>query len=405
MSDGIRSTLSELAADPEVAGIRLEATYEATTQTVTPPAGSYRDSTGVIGEFQLPEGRTAATIDSWGSQFSRMEALIPEVADRIGFPLVIFSIGGGKHVTTSTALSHRQADATWRLGRDELEAAGVPFDRIQDATVRDALPLLRWFPTAVIGGFWHSHSTPNLAEKRKKGTADKDAAALASALKDQRTAELLDHFQKPLGDARMSRLFVSEIIAEGVSERRRHAGRVDSLFGPVGGLPGAAGATGAKRASNLGIGSLPPVRHANAPSDLTYEELRGTAFLSLATLRRYSFDDASTGEHVEDQVARPLIMALTLYLYLQLQHHLDLRSGAELVLKAPGVRATVQRHGKEPEILELPTLPELEAVVRALGQEAGWQGPIAVDFPATSPLARLLDGFEGADDGATSTDL
>lgn len=233
MSHPFAAALTDLLADADTAGISIRTDYTSATPTVTPPAGSYRADGKVIGQFQLPDGRPAATIDSWGSQFSRMEALISQIAESVSYPLVILATQDGSHSVSSAELSHRQADATWRLAEAELKAAGIPFDAIQGASPACALPLLRWFPSAIPGGWWHSHSKPTTAGKKSQDRLKK----LTSATGDEKTASLLGDYVMPIQESRAARLFVAEIIAAGISERRRHAGRIDSLFGPVGMFP------------------------------------------------------------------------------------------------------------------------------------------------------------------------
>ena len=93
---------------------------------------------------------------------------------------------------------------------------------------------------------------------------------------------------------------------------------------------------------------------------------------------------------------RQLVVCLTLLLYTTLQHHLDLRAGAELRVVEPGTRAQVARHGAAPEPLELPAPDELRKLVRTLGREAGWPGETTtIVVSPTSPLGKLLNLVDG----------
>ena len=130
------SQLVDLASDPAVAGLSLTGGYESLTgSTVTPPAGTIRQDGRVVGIFITADGAQAATIDSWGSVSSRCEALLAgrfgdgTLADYLNFPLVTFVDESDQVITTSVELSHRQADTTWRLARDELRKAP---DRLPD---------------------------------------------------------------------------------------------------------------------------------------------------------------------------------------------------------------------------------------------------------------------------------
>ena len=72
-----RSTIGALMEDSAVAGISLTSKYDSLAgMTVTPPAGTIRQEGEVVGVFGTFDGKKAATIDSWGSQASRCEALL-----------------------------------------------------------------------------------------------------------------------------------------------------------------------------------------------------------------------------------------------------------------------------------------------------------------------------------------
>ena len=222
--------INELLEDPAVAGLRSQTRYEsALGATVTPPAGTLRsDGRDVRGEFDLADGQQAVTLDSWGSQASRMEASLEGLADRINYPLIRFLDEEGGVLTTSVRLSHRHADATWRAARPQLEKAGVPFEDVREATVRDAGQLVRWFPTAPLFGWWHSH-TPN-AEKDKR----------TASVYDQQTAEAFSGYARIHADARAARLVTSEVIAVGTARRVR-------------GRPGWTASSGLSRGARIGL--------------------------------------------------------------------------------------------------------------------------------------------------------
>ena len=81
--------------------------------------------------------------------------------------MVVLVDEDGEVLTTSVELSHRQADATWRLIRGELAGKGVDFEGIQNATRSQPDALLTGFPTAIPFGWWHSQT------KRSQKAADK----------------------------------------------------------------------------------------------------------------------------------------------------------------------------------------------------------------------------------------
>ena len=115
------STIDALMEEGAVAGISVTSQYDSLSgMTVTPPAGTIRQEGEVVGFFETSKGKKAATIDTWGSQASRCEALLASrfrggtstLAEVVGFPLVVLVDEEGEVLTTSVELSHRQADAT-----------------------------------------------------------------------------------------------------------------------------------------------------------------------------------------------------------------------------------------------------------------------------------------------------
>ncbi|ERH20894.1 CRISPR-associated protein, GSU0053 family [Actinomyces johnsonii F0510] len=387
-----RSTIGALMDDNAVAGISLTGKYDSLAgMTVTPPAGTIRQEGEVVGFFETFDGEKAATIDSWGSQASRCEALLASrfrggtstLAEVLGFPMVVLLDEEGEVLTTSVELSHRQADATWRLIRDELTGKGVDFEGIQNATRSHPDALLVGFPTAIPFGWWHSQTkrSQKAADKANKG-GNKEGGKNARELNATRDKYLGYYVMDP-AESRSARLFTSEIVATGVSERRRMAAKTDPLFAAVGKEVKIQGV----ELSNLGLGSMPPAKVAKAPSDLTYEFIKGKAFFSLAGLRTFAFS--------RPEPARALVVSLTLLLYRLLQERLDLRAGAELRLREPGLEAKVERHGAPSEPLALPEVDELVDLVRDLGQEIGWNGATTVTITHNSPLGKIILDVDG----------
>ena len=387
-----RSTIGALMDDNAVAGISVTSEYESLLgMTVTPPAGTIRQEGEVVGFFETFDGKKAATIDSWGSQASRCEALLASrfrggtstLAEVLGFPMVVLLDEEGEVLTTSVELSHRQADATWRLIRDELTGKGVDFEGIQNATRSQPDALLVGFPTAIPFGWWHSQTkrSQKAADKANKG-GNKEGGKNARELNATRDKYLGYYVMDP-AESRSARLFTSEIVATGVSERRRMAAKTDPLFAAVGKEVKIQGV----ELSNLGLGSMPPAKVAKAPSDLTYEFIKGKAFFSLAGLRTFAFS--------RPEPARALVVSLTLLLYRLLQERLDLRAGAELRLCEPGLEVKVDRHGAPSEPLALPEVDELVDLVRDLGQEIGWNGATTVTITHDSPLGKIILDVDG----------
>ena len=387
-----RSTIGALMEDSAVAGISLTSKYDSLAgMTVTPPAGTIRQEGEVVGVFETFDGKKAATIDSWGSQASRCEALLASrfsggtstLAEVLGFPLVVLVDEEGEVLTPSVELSHRQADATWRLIRGELADKGVDFEGIQNATRSQPDALLTGFPTAIPFGWWHSQT-----KRSQKAVDDANKGGKKSGRKDARELnatrdKYLGYYVMNPAESRSARLFTSEIIATGMSERRRMAGKTDPLFAATSNKTTIRGV----KLSALGIGSLPPLDISEAPSDLTYDSIVGKAFFSLAGLRTFAFS--------RPEPARALVVSLTLLLYRLLQEQLDLRAGAELRLREPGLEAKVERHGAPSEPLALPEVDELVDLVRDLGQEIGWNGATTVTITHNSPLGNIILAVDG----------
>lgn len=387
-----RSTIGALMEEGAVAGISVTSQYDSLSgMTVTPPAGTIRQGGEIVGFFKTAKGKKAATIDTWGSQASRCEVLLASrfrggtstLAEVLGFPLVVLVDEEGEVMTTSAELSHRQADATWRLIRKELTDKGIDFEGIQNATRSQPDALLTGFPTAIPFGWWHSQT-----KRSQKAVDDANKGGKKSGRKDARELNAtrdtyLGYYVMNPAESRSARLFTSEIIATGVSERRRMAGKTDPLFAASSNKTTIRGV----KLSALGIGSLPPLDISEAPSDLTYDSIVGKAFFSLAGLRTFAFSRL--------EPARALVVSLTLLLYRLLQEQLDLRAGAELRLREPGLEAKVERHGAPSEPLALPEVDELVDLVRDLGQEIGWNGATTVAVTHDSPLGKIILAVDG----------
>lgn len=389
-----RHLLAALISDPGVAGLSLAGAYESLTgPTVTPPAGTIRQDGRVVGIFETADGNPAATIDSWGSVASRCEALLAgrfhdgALADYLNFPLVTLVGEGDRVLTTSVELSHRQADATWRLAQNELREAGVAFDEIQRATRKHPDALVTGFPTAIPFGWWHSHT--KRSQKAVDGANKRTSSKKNKSALERGRDEYLGYYVMNPADSRSARLFTAEFIATGVRERRRMAAKVDALFAAV----EAETKIGGDKLSTVGLGSIPPTdlvkrTDRSTPSDLTYDTIESRAFFSFTGLRAFNF--------TRPEPAGSLIVTLTLLLYLLHHQNLSLRAGAELRLLEPGLRVRLERQGAEPEPLELPDVDDMAALVRALGAEAGWEGPRTVRISPESPLGKIIRVVDGS---------
>jgi CRISPR-associated protein Csb1 len=355
----------ELINSPQTAGISIASDYAASTDTLTPPAGTLADKDGnFVGLFTLPDGRKAVTIDSWGSQANRFEKGLKDNAEALNYPLItLVDAESGEVHGTSLDWSHRHADATWRLAQDDARAAGIPFDDIRDATVANAGALLRYFPNSVLFGWWDSHVEKDAA--KDKAARGKWAAAKQNPADYDR----VKGHGRAGEDRRSSRIITSEIIAKGVEVRQRFAARVDTLFGPV-----------KDKQSDFGFGSLPPLP---GPRDVTFQEVSGRSFISLSYLRRFNFGP-------DDENGKVAVVLLALAGVAGAANDLHLRSGTDLILRSRTVN--VERHGCEPAALDadlsIDTVAEALSAVSAAFGWAPHQVPVGESFRRVVDTAR-----------------
>lgn len=348
--------VNDLLSDTSVAGVAVNSNYKSSTLTVTPPAGSLTDrgKETLAGFFKLPDGRDAVTIDSWGSQANRFEKGIEGVAEKLGYPLLSVELDGSVH-SNSLRWSHRQADAQFRLVREAFKDAGIDTDAIQSATVADAEALLRSFPAAVVYGWWDSHTAP------KAGAAKKTSKKVSPEVIDA-----VEGWGAAGAHRRSSRAVTSEIVAQGVHKRNRFAARL-TTYGAIG-----------KDYSDLGLGTIPPQQ---GPIDVTYDEIVGKGFISLAYLRRFGFGAAT-------QEGQSLATVLALIGFVTSDADLHLRTGAELILKDRTI--TIERNGAEATEFVIPALDVLIEAARTLGANFGWGDNAAVTVEATKAYRDVI---------------
>lgn len=114
--------------------------------------------------FKGEESTETVLLDSTGSQANRVEEALLDAVEggRIELPLVILeTTANGQTVRLTTLeMPHRSSDAYLRDAETE---DGVPFDKtpegteLRRATLRNATPVYRICPTALVLGTWDSH--------------------------------------------------------------------------------------------------------------------------------------------------------------------------------------------------------------------------------------------------------
>jgi CRISPR-associated protein Csb1 len=262
-------------------------------------------------------------LDSVQSQANRMEAVLEELwrEARIALPVIrvdLSSIAPEIGEVTSLTAPHRVADA---LLRDSMDGSTLfrlsPLGRsFTDATIRNAAPLFKVCPTALLFGLWDSTGP-------KGGLGSKFARAMVAeivgigAVPGVRTSSRID----PTGIVTRA----AEIYEAGdASEAWTHD-------------PDAARRDAKGNAIKFGDGRVSEVNHSNVPPTLddiaggvTIDEARLTVVLSLAGLRKLGFGGG-------DDEARAVLAALGILAVIandQAGH--DLRSRCFLVPR-PGL--------------------------------------------------------------------
>lgn len=279
-------------------------------------------------------------LDTVQSQANRMEAALLEAweEDRIPLPVVAVDFPDDGLIDrvgriTSLEAPHRIADAIFR----DSEFEGTPFRKsgpgedLDSASARNATPLYRLCPTALVWGLWDSTGP-------KGGLGAKFERAIASEIVGIGVPPMEDlEGQKNRGLRRDPMNISRNVMVRGSSD---DWSVVDD------------GKTkGAHRPSEI--------NHSNVPFDsdnggLTVEYAEQTTTISLIALRRLRFPSGHhDGESVNDN-ARTTLAALALAgATLAFEEGFDLRSRCVLWPETPLVWELLERPGQEPEQYEL----------------------------------------------------
>lgn len=257
----------------------------------------------------------AIVLDNVPSQANRVEGALARAAGELGLPelaLDLSTVGElPPHVPdrlSSFVFPHRNADAYLRdavldgeaFPRSEVGAA------LFAATARDPAALLRWFPQALVFGFWQSHLG-------KRGSQAKLARSWTSEIVGYEPATDKEVRQlglkgDPLNLAKGEKVYVD----------REDATRWGLGKGPKG--------TRTTKLSELGHGQVPVSGDEAAPAGVSFATIEQRTTLSLAGLRRIW---AGGGE--ANAAARALVAALALLGHVRaFAGAFTLRSGADL---------------------------------------------------------------------------
>ncbi|HHO54318.1 MAG TPA: type I-U CRISPR-associated protein Cas7 [Deltaproteobacteria bacterium] len=341
-------------------------------------------------------------LDSVASQANRMEqALLEGWEDgELHFPVItvdfteVEGLEDLGHITTLDA-PHRIADA---LLRDSV-LDGVPFRATElgrsftDATVRNATPMYRVCPHALIFGVWDSTGP-------KGGSGAKFQRALVSEIvgigveTGVKTASRLD----PAGIQSGVPVYQAEAdptdwVVDAALAATEGKKKQPSLFSRKGGQ-------GKGKPSVINHGNIAPSIDRDA-GGVTLDRAEQTTVLSLAALRRLRFpcgvDDSPLEADARKEAevsARTALAALALAaMVYQREQGYDLRSRALLVPDGPLVLELLPADGDEPEsvTLDLEGAAALltQAHAQASEQGLGWERQPAILRPAPK-LASLI---------------
>ncbi|MGH9103640.1 MAG: type I-G CRISPR-associated RAMP protein Csb1/Cas7g, partial [Acidimicrobiales bacterium] len=165
--------------ESEDAGIRVRTRLEPLAGPLTPVkpptylGARYQEEHRWWDGTESTEPVRVVMIDSIASQANRLEAALEQEAGPLGLPQVVLDLSGigslPSHVPSRLSgfrFPHRQADAYLRDA--VLDGQGFPSTEmgrdILGATAERPEALLRWFPQALLFGFWQSH----LGKKRSQ---------------------------------------------------------------------------------------------------------------------------------------------------------------------------------------------------------------------------------------------
>lgn len=289
--DTLREGLASTAVANRPAGIEIEQRLRpAGGMTVKPP--SYEGELEIHPRQIGGEIREAIELDSVGSAANRIEEPLAELFKEGEYPLPVASTtvdpgNGLPEITISTLeVPHRIYDAWIRLSED---ADGVKFEdspRGQELTLAHHSKLDALLETSahdLLFGVWDSH---------RKG---------------------------PHGQIRIARSLTTTLIGLDPQVQAPIAARRDPLnLGEASDLP-----KGAKKLSEQGLSSIPPVR---SKQTVSISEARYLGYLSFPALRRLGFESYEATE------VRVMLALLALYgVLLRDESGWDLRSGAAFV--------------------------------------------------------------------------
>jgi CRISPR-associated protein Csb1 len=305
------------------AGIAIRSRLEpiagpgAPVKPATYAGGVYQTDRRWWGEGEGRRAVDAIVIDNAPSQANRLEAVLERRRAELGLPEVVLDLSdvGALPAHLPRSLSgfrfpHRHADAYLR----DAILDGTPFHRadlgrrLVEATGDRALPILEWFPQALLYGFWQSHWG-------KKGTQAKLARSWVSEVVGFEPAQPEQWVEATKGDP--LNLNIDEPILFDPDDL--------TTWSTVTG--GAKAGKGAKeKLSEIGHGQVVTKRGEQALGPLSFRAIEQQSTVSFASLRK-----VHVGSDEQDAAARALVVALGLVAHVgAFGRAFNLRSGCDL---------------------------------------------------------------------------
>ena len=347
-------------------------------------------------EERLVDGNIMKTVllDSVQSQANRLEqALLGACKEgRISFPLISIRFGGIKELLnlgleelTSLDVPHRAADATilYSLLGDKEFRESAEGKALESASVRNSTALFEHSPTSLIFGQWLSHGA-------RGGLGNK-----------------------------FPRSVVSEIVGYNAVEGIRVGGRIDPL--PISAkIPVYTKADGewtldekekegfnqgkkkeedkykAERASNIGLGNVPPSFKDKNGEKLVWgvavHDAEQVGVLSLIAQRRLRFPVGGKESREINRAARVVLASLALCaMSLQTEQGFDLRSRCLLIPEGGAKWEVIPRDGSAPTEFSLAPSEAFGMFEKAVNEAKGFGLPWRTEPLVLTPSEKLIE--------------
>lgn len=306
--------IAACADDSAETGVRIETSLEpvggpsARVQPAIYAGGRFQEGRRWWGQGEKRSVVDTITIDNTPSQANRLEAALETHRGELGLPEFRLDLSDLEplppHVpraVSSLRFPHRNADAYLR----DSQLDGVDFRKtdvgraVFDATADSADALMRWFPQALLFGFWQSHLGKKGSQAKLARSWVSEIVGLNPAAKEVRTLGVKGD---PLNLSAPGSVVYDENAAESWE-------LVDK---------------GKKNLSDIGHGQVPFSDDDAALSGVSFEEIVQRSSVSFASLRRVHTSMGSG-------YARAVLVALGLVAHLgAFGRSFSLRSGAEL---------------------------------------------------------------------------